>query len=286
MNIHLNEILNLSQKEINNSKIELNMNHGTGGMPVLDKWLSCEEKDKENGTTDCCYWGWRGSKRAYQVGQFVFSFARMTNDEWLFLSAAKVTQMPDHIPSTGRAVVEPLKKYISLFGRLIIKYKKGNTYGTFRFNLSNKIESCTVKEILPAIYNGEKFEGYDCVHLPYRKLNDIFTGKTMPTYYEALEKITGIYCLTDTNNGKLYIGSAYGEGGVAKRWGSYLSTKHGGNVKLKELYDTKGTAYFERYFTFTLLEYFGMSYDPGKIIIREQYWKRCFDTIKNGYNDN
>lgn len=39
-------------------------------------------------------------------------------------------------------------------------------------------------------------------------------------------------------------------------------------------------------FTFTLLEYFGLSYDPMKIKDREQYWKRCFDTIKNGYNDN
>ena len=27
----------------------------------------------------------------------------------------------------------------------------------------------------------------------------------MPTYYEALKKITGVYCLTDTHNGKHYI---------------------------------------------------------------------------------
>ena len=37
---------------------------------------------------------------------------------------------------------------------------------------------------------------------------------------------------------------------------------------------------------YTLLEYFGLSYDPTKVLEREQYWKRCFDTIKNGYNDN
>ncbi len=42
----------------------------------------------------------------------------------------------------------------------------------------------------------------------------------MPTYYEALKKITGVYCLTDTHTGKLYIGSATGEGGVAQRWGN------------------------------------------------------------------
>lgn len=37
---------------------------------------------------------------------------------------------------------------------------------------------------------------------------------------------------------------------------------------------------------FTLLEYFGLSYDPIKILEREQYWKKCLDTIRNGYNDN
>lgn len=101
-----------------------------------------------------------------------------------------------------------------------------------------------------------------------------------------MKKITGVYCLTDTNNGKLYIGSATGEEGVAQRWGNYLDSKHGGNKKLIELFKQEGHEYFEKYFTFTLLEYFGLSYDPMKIKDREQYWKRCFDTIKNGYNDN
>ena len=66
----------------------------------------------------------------------------------------------------------------------------------------------------------------------------------------------------------------------------YLDSKHGGNKKLIALYEQKGEEYFEKYFTYTLLEYFGLSYDPIKILEREQYWKRCFDTIKNGYNDN
>lgn len=104
--------------------------------------------------------------------------------------------------------------------------------------------------------------------------------------YEALKKITGVYCLTDMKTGKLYIGSATGGEGVAQRWGNYLDSKHGGNKKLVALYQEKGAEYFEEYFTFTLLEYFGLSYDPEAIIAREQYWKRCLGTIKHGYNDN
>lgn len=68
--------------------------------------------------------------------------------------------------------------------------------------------------------------------------------------------------------------------------GKLLGLQAWGNKKLIALYEQKGTEYFEKYFTYTLLEYFGLSYDPMKIIEREQYWKRCFDTIKNGYNDN
>ena len=108
----------------------------------------------------------------------------------------------------------------------------------------------------------------------------------MPTYHEALKKITGVYCLTDTNNGMLYIGSATGTEGVWQRWGNYLASKHGGNVKLRKLYEREGDTYFEKYFTFTLLEYFGLSYDPDRIKDREQYWKKCLNTIEHGYNDN
>ena len=102
----------------------------------------------------------------------------------------------------------------------------------------------------------------------------------------ALESVTGVYCLTDRKTGKLYIGSATGAGGVAQRWGNYLDSAHGGNKKLRELYDREGKEYFEQNFVFTLLEYFGLSYDPEKILEREQWWKDCLDTRVHGYNDN
>ena len=205
----------------------------------------------------------------------------MSEDIWLFISAAKIID----VPANDYATVDVLSKYEPFYGRLIIKCRKGNTYSRYTFNLSKYIEQAMVVEILPCLYSGEKFEGYDCVHLPYHRLDDIFSGRLLPTYYEALKKVTGVYCLTDTHTGKLYIGSATGEEGVAQRWGNYLSTKHGGNKKLIELYNKKGNEYFEKYFTFTLLEYFSLSYDPIKVLERESYWKKCFDTINNGYND-
>lgn len=283
MEISLNSVLGLSEAEISNSKIEFNMQAGSGGEPFLDKWLTYTDDFKENRTCkDCSFWGWYGKQRNFHPGQWVFSFARMTDDEWLLISVGKIID----IPADYWASVEVIDRFKPLFGRLTVRCKKGNTFNRYVFNLSKYLEYTMVKEILPCLYSGEQFEGYDRVYLSFHRLSDIFNGKIMPTYYEALKKITGVYCLTDTHTGKLYIGSASGEGGVAQRWGNYLDSKHGDNKKLIDLYNEKGTTYFEKYFTFTLLEYFGLSCDPGKILEREQYWKRCFNTIQTGYNGN
>jgi len=283
MDLFLNDVLNLTTQEIGNSKIEFNMQAGRNGRQFLDLWLTHSESEKATGTCyECSYWGWYGDKRNFYPGQWVFSFVRMPDDEWLLISAAQIIDTP----KDDWAEVKILEKYVPLFGRLIIKCKKGNKFARYTFNLSTYLDQSIIKEVLPCIYSGETFEGYDRVHLPYHRLANIFNGKILPTYYEALKKITGIYCLTDTNTGKLYIGSASGGEGVAQRWGNYLDSKHGGNKKLISLFEQKGPEYFEKYFTFTLLEYFGLSYDPTKIHEREKYWKECFVTNKNGYNNN
>ena len=283
MAIKLNDILHLTGKQIANSRIELNMTAGRYGEAFISRWLELPAEAKESGISNCSYWGWYGNKqRNFYPGNWVFSFAQMSYDEWLFMSAAEIVDVPEN----SCANVKILPQYQNLFGRLIIKHNKGNAFSRWVFKMSSRINRCDVKEILPCIYSGERFEGYDNVYLPFHKLKQVCSGEIMPTYYEALKKITGVYCLTDTNNGKLYIGSATGEGGVAQRWGNYLDSKHGGNVKLIKLYNEKGAEYFEQYFTYTLLEYFGLSYDPESVLKREQHWKRCLDTIKNGYNDN
>lgn len=283
MNLVLNNVLGLTNEEVNNSKIEFNTTVGTGGEPFIDIWLHHTESEKAAGTCyDCSYWCGSTKKHNFRVGQWVFSFVRMSSEEWLFVSAAEIVE----ITSSALVRVNVLSRFVPLFGRLIIKCKRDTTRGAYSFNLNTYLGRAIVKEILPCLYSGEKFEGYDKVHLSYSKLADIFSGKILPTYYEALQKISGVYCLTDKTNGCMYIGSATGAGGVAQRWGNYLDSKHGGNKKLIELYNKEGDKYFEENFTFTLLEYYSLSYERDKIIEREQYWKKCFDTIKHGYNDN
>lgn len=284
MDISLLSILNLTSDELKNSKVELNFSNGSNGTESLSTWLRYEDSSKADGTcNDCSFWGWYGNKPNYKPGQWGFSFVRMHEaNEWLFISAAEIIE----VPPESRAIVRILDRFRPLFGRLIIKYEKGNAFARWNFKMEPVCKKAVVKELLPGLYTGRSFEGYDNVHLTYRELQDILDGKIMPGFQNALAKVSGIYCLTDKKNGKLYIGSATGENGIAQRWRSYLDSTHGDNKELIELYNAEGASYFEEYFEFTLLEFFSTSYDKDKVLERESYWKECLDTRRHGYNGN
>lgn len=57
MAIKLNDILHLTEEEISNSRIELNMIAGQGGEAFMDRWLRLSPDEKECGINACCYWG-------------------------------------------------------------------------------------------------------------------------------------------------------------------------------------------------------------------------------------
>lgn len=167
MAIKLNDLLHLTGEQIANSRIELNMTAGRYGEAFISRWLELPAKAKESGISNCSYWGWYSkNQRNFYPGDWVFSFAQMSYDEWLFMSAAEIVD----VPKNSHAHVKILTQYQNLFGRLIIKHNKGNTFSRWVFKLSSRIDSCNVKEILPCIYSGEKFEGYDNVYLPFHKL--------------------------------------------------------------------------------------------------------------------
>ncbi|WP_369123980.1 GIY-YIG nuclease family protein [Bifidobacterium adolescentis] len=44
-----------------------------------------------------------------------------------------------------------------------------------------------------------------------------------------------MYVITNTDNGKLYVGSATGRNGIYQRWKNYIDNGHGGNTELRKL---------------------------------------------------
>ncbi|MDK7859562.1 GIY-YIG nuclease family protein, partial [Klebsiella pneumoniae] len=71
----------------------------------------------------------------------------------------------------------------------------------------------------------------------------------------ALSSQKAVYLITDTNTGKLYVGSATSNNGMLlKRWKDYLETGHGGNEELIKLVEAKGIKYIEDHFQYSILE--------------------------------
>lgn len=65
MDLLLNDVLNLTEEQIENSRIKLNMIEGSGGIAYIDKLLSLGQDEKDSGITDCSYWGWYGNKKEF-----------------------------------------------------------------------------------------------------------------------------------------------------------------------------------------------------------------------------
>jgi len=278
--LFLKDILLLTEEETKDAKIALNMSWG--GKSHFDRW---NESDPNNRDVSYSYYSHYGKSRNFtRFGQLVFGFVQLPRNskKWLLVTVGRITSLPDH----GTCGHEDIKRFQGLIGRLVVEIEKGNTYSRYIFNLNKYYEEAKVAEILADDYQLISFSGLDNVHLTFHDLKLIINGEKYADYRNALLSVKGVYCLTDTKTGKLYIGSAYGENGLVQRWGDYINTKTGGNDGLIDLYNKVGESYFEENFEFTLIEYFGMNSDPDKIIKREQYWKNAFATKAHGYNRN
>jgi hypothetical protein len=98
----------------------------------------------------------------------------------------------------------------------------------------------------------------------------------------ALENQKGVYLVTDTSNGKMYVGSAYGINMIHGRWSSYIGNGHGGNIGLTDLpFD-----HIKQYFKYSILDIFKSTIDDTVIIKRESWWKENLMTRLFGYNKN
>ncbi len=204
-------------------------------------------------------------------------------DRWLFGGTYRVISRENvnHSPSYKIDLVDEGRP---LIGRLKIALKRPARAKAV--NLENHYSDLVVAEILPAPYTGEAFCGYDQIDIGFSELESVFVIQR-PDWKAALENAKGIYLITDTSNGKRYVGSAYGVTGIWSRWSCYVQTGHGYNDELTKLIAMSGIEYARKHFRFALLEHRTMKTDDDVIIEREQYWKAVLLTRGDyGYNNN
>lgn len=94
----------------------------------------------------------------------------------------------------------------------------------------------------------------------------------------ALASVIGIYLITDTRDGRQYVGKADGAENTYQRWSAYATTGHGGNVELRNL--DPGS------FLFSLLRVFDPAMPPRQINQAESHFKVALDTLRHGLNHN
>jgi hypothetical protein len=218
--------------------------------------------------------------RSFKVNDTTIGFIRISkiDNAWLLFHVGKVTKELNIPKGTGiRYEYETLNEYQKFFGRLIIKFNN-KTQNVVRKAIS-VIDKCEVMQILPDTFDNDIFPGYDRVNVSWLELARIITKESWKT---ALQNQKGVYLLTDVSNGKMYVGSAYGEYMLLSRWQSYIKAGHGGNVGLKKL----GIEHIKNNFRFSILDIYKSTTDDQTIIDRENWWKNVLKSKEFGYNEN
>lgn len=274
--IYLNDFLHMSEEEIDNTKAKFNQPNDNDNNPL-------EEYKKNPDIVDTQWLFWRKTQRYFNVGQNALCLLRLTYDTWLLTTVKKVTRelgVNNGVNYEG----EILKQHEQYFGRVIIKYHKYHQ-GQGR-NLRNIIDLLEVVQVLPSTYDGDNFPGYDKIKLSFNQLETIIQRNKLD-WVAALENQKAVYLLTDTTNGKLYVGSATAqEGMLLSRWKAYVNNGHGGNKELIDIVNSKGFEYIKRNFQYTVLENYNQRVDDDFIRSRETYWKLVLCSKAFGYNSN
>lgn len=281
--LKLNDLLQLTHDEILKTKIRLNTYNGEKN-PIE------EFKKNPKLLLEWNYW----NNKSYKAGQISIGLVNMGNDRWLLFTVGKIvrlldkptveTRLPKNENSGVQVEYETLEKYNDLYGRVVLEYHN-ESQQLFR-NAENFIDQLIVREILPSIFTGFDFPGYDNVCLSYDQLKTIVMGY-YPSYHNALEHQKAVYLQTDMLTGKLYVGSATAKSGMLlSRWKTYIKNGHGGNVDLIKLVEEKSFDYIKNNFQYTIIENFNSKVDDDYVLQREKYWKDVLQTRKFGYNKN
>lgn len=273
--IMLNDFLHLSKESIENTKIKFNQWNGS------ERPMDIYKRDPEEINSRWLFW--RTKTRYFNVGQYALCLLKLTYDTWLLTTIKEVTEELG-IEKGVNYIGEELSQYSQFYGRAIVKYRK--TFQTQCRWAEGIIDELEVVQILPSMYDGEDFPGYDNVRLSYLQLETILR-RNKKDWIAALENQKAVYLITDNNNGKQYVGSAYGENGMLlQRWSNYVKNGHGGNKDLLRVVNENGFDYVKRNFHYSILENYNSRVDTRIIINRESWWKNTLQTRTFGYNKN
>jgi len=269
------------------TKVKFNMNAGDWKYPAWDllleddpKWMGMNRwktKQPNNNLNNADYL--IALAQYYPYGPEYFVFGGMY----------EVKKMEPEVFDGWGYELTLMETYQEYIKRLIIKIEKplGRDIYNRRYETLQEQLNPEIYELAPSTKLGH-FPGYQNVSLRYKELRQIFS-RNEPSWKQALSNVKGVYVITDTSAGKLYIGSASGSSeGIWQRWNGYADENNltGGNTELAEILQAQGSAYIMENFKYSIIEIFDTKTKEETILERESYWKKVFDTREHGLNNN
>ena len=220
--------------------------------------------------------------------KYVVSFIAMpTPNLWLF-AGVHLSDIPTQREDCIYYPLVEIQETKELDGRLIISFDKKNVDNKFvrqsYLLTENWVKKLNVAEVLAQALDFAKFPSFKSVHISFSQLKTI-VKKSLSDWQSALSSVAGVYLIADKSSGKLYVGSATGEGGIWQRWAEYATNLHGNNRQLIELKKQFGDVHFENFY-FSILEIADTHSSENEILVRESHWKNVLLTRQFGYNDN
>jgi len=238
-------------------------------------------------------WGLVNSNRftRYQNGQswdvfgdaeYIISFIAERHKYAKFVGVWKVLSKNKDPKGKGfKYKTKCMPEFEELKNRVIIKWGDGTrSWGQWLHRQGNK----EIVEILPADYVMD-FPGYYDFTLTYNELQTMINKPdSNREWYRMLSSISGVYIILDTRNGKQYIGSAYGRGGIWARWKSYAKNPAGGNILLIDLLSNKPRRH--NFFQFSILRVLEPSATKDEVLNQEVLAKKKLGSRAFGLNSN
>lgn len=122
------------------------------------------------------------------------------------------------------------------------------------------------------------FPGFDQLILDRAQLQAVMREHRYAAWRTALSSVIGVYLITDTRDGRQYVGKADGAESIRQRWAIYAANGHGGNVELRNVDPAS--------FRFSLLRVFDPATPSREIDAAESHFKNALDTRRHGLNRN
>jgi len=217
------------------------------------------------------------SRNVFDNVDYIVSFIGEEGIQSRFIGIYKVGIRKKNPAGLFEYKMEEIDGFDDLRERVIIRWNNPISWHQW---IKNEME---VIQIHPGLHY-KQFTDYSDFILDFKELKEIIINQ-YEDWKRMLSITKGIYLISDTKTGKLYVGAAYGDEGIWGRWSNYILTNgHGGNKTLKEIIEV--TPNHALNFQFSILMLLPRTVTSDEAIKKERLFKNKLGKNACGLNNN